>query len=65
LQRQQQNGELTRIPLEIFDHFFGDFMKKKTVITQQEFSDMVSNNEDALLGIGNKVMEQPAKMKLG
>jgi hypothetical protein len=63
LQRQKQSREPTKVPVEVFDAFFGSFMQSKTLITQQEFSDLIAKHEDSLLEIGNNI-EQP-KMKLG
>ena len=64
LQRQKQAGELMKVPLEVFNTFFGNFLSSKTIITQQEFSDLIAQNEDSLLEIGTNI-DQPKSMKLG
>ncbi len=37
-----------QIPLEVFEMFFGNFMKKKAVINIQEFTDLIADAENKL-----------------
>ena len=39
------------IPLEVFEIFFGSFMKNKKVIDIQEFSDLITEAEDKLFAM--------------
>lgn len=54
LQQQVQNLQKPKVPLEVFEIFFGDYMKRKAVITQQEFADMIETAENRLFEIGNE-----------
>lgn len=60
-----------QIPIEVFDIFFGTFLKQESRITQQEFSDLISEAENRLFAIGDATVpevenQQPkAAIKLG
>ena len=54
LQQQVQNLQKPKVPLEVFEIFFGDYMKRKAVITQQDFADMIETAENRLFEIGNE-----------
>jgi hypothetical protein len=41
-----------QVPLDVFGMFFGAFLKQKAQITQQEFSDLISEAENRLFAIG-------------
>lgn len=43
------------MPIEVYNMFFDEVMARKTLITQQEFSDMIAKNEDTLLEIGSNI----------
>lgn len=57
LELQMEQSQKMLLPLEVFDIFFGTFLKKKSKITQQEFSDLISEAEERLFAIGNSVEE--------
>lgn len=40
-----------QIPLEVFEMFFGNFMKKKAVISTQEYSDLIADAENKLFDL--------------
>lgn len=50
------------LPLEVFDIFFGTFLKKKSKITQQEFADLISEAENRLFAIGDGAMVPDAEI---
>ncbi len=51
-----------QVPLEVFNMFFGSFLKQKSQITQQEFSDLISEAENRLFAIGEAADSSYAKI---
>lgn len=47
-----------QVPVEVFDIFFGSFMKKKSVINLQEFSDLISQAEDKLFSMADDQVKE-------